>query len=256
MLSISVNGTITDCDISVDNNDFYDTRSGGGIWTRWDGTAELDVEHNQAVFPISESRAYGTTHTNTITSTDIISSATLYYYIESYGASKGVTKIYDIWMSEADETGYFQISNNVAYVSTGWKTYALSSDELEEIDRDGGTTFKFTMDDPGLGKYRFMELRAREFIISDTYDMYLRVTHETPSSGYCNGNYTSGTWKVNVTQNITCNNEFIPVSDDMLIEGNLTFHNISFDFNSTINKIYINQTIGAGFLIDKESEII
>jgi len=24
MLSISVNGTITDCDISVDNNDFYD----------------------------------------------------------------------------------------------------------------------------------------------------------------------------------------------------------------------------------------
>jgi len=173
--------TVTDCDINLVDDDWYTSEPLGGIVARTDGTTLLFCGVTEVLTPLVTQIAYGDTDTSIIPTSDIITGAVLHFYIHSYTATRGTTKSYAIWMLEPNEAKYVLIHSGT-YSGTGWQTITLTAAELLKIDLGAGqkTRFRFTTDKPGVRKYRLMQIRAREYSPTDTYDMFLRITHHAP----------------------------------------------------------------------------
>ena len=163
---------IENYDIAVGTDD-WDTVVGGVTTT---GGTTLRAWYNSSVFPSSEIRAYGDIDTTAASGT--ILSANLYLYLHSYTvtpARGGPTKSYLVWIWKADDSGWLYIGA-YTYISAGWKTIVLSAAQFAHIRQDGSKTqIRVTTGNPGTGKARFFDIRAYEYVTTDTYDMYLLV---------------------------------------------------------------------------------
>lgn len=168
--------TVTDCPISVNNDDWYVSTAAGRI----DGSAVIRAQENNFVFPHTASVAYGDTNTSTIPTTDVISSAVLHFYVDSRAIAKGITMSFVTWMLKADESLYFSI-NTETNPPVGAKTVILTAGEIAEIDLGASqkTRFKFIVNDPGSTLVNLVNIRAKEY---GSDSMFLRVTHAPPFS--------------------------------------------------------------------------
>lgn len=168
----------TTYDIATNADDWYQVVGGSTVT----GTILLKADFNNVLFPSVESWAIGDIDTSGI-GTDIVSNATFYFYADSYTvlpARRGApTKTYKIWMLKTDETNWMLIKSGT-YTATGWISEVLTAAEYAEIDRDGKTRFRITVDDPGAGKARILQVRAREYTTEGDWDMYLLVSHAPP----------------------------------------------------------------------------
>jgi hypothetical protein len=139
----------------------------------------------------------GWANTSNITTGYVVSSARLYYYVNSYTISKGMTR--DISISVGNDS----IIINKAASGTAWQYETLTGNELNFINRTGLTPIIFFHAyDPGSGSsfYKNFVLRAREYSRPNTYDMYLNLTISPAPSGYCGGSYSgSGNWLITTT---------------------------------------------------------
>lgn len=167
--------TVTNCDVALNSDDFYDVNGVPQL-----GTTLLNVSYNNVVSPTIQEKAYFNIDTSSIPSTDVISSATLYFYIHGYTAKKGITKTFLVWMLSADELSYNLIDVGT-YSAAGWYSVVLTAAELLEIDKGEKTKFRVTIDDPGALKTRNMQIRAREYSPSDSFDAYMVITHAPPA---------------------------------------------------------------------------
>lgn len=69
--------------------------------------------------------------------------------------------------------------------ATGWKSHALTSGELGNINTAGNTYFRFSCENPGGSNIRTWEVRAYEYDGSHTYRAFitLEYTEPVPSTG-------------------------------------------------------------------------
>jgi len=156
-------------------DDWYIDSSSGRV----DGTTTLKACYNRALFPTLICDAFGDIDTTTIPTTDVISAATLYFYIDSYTARKGTAKTFSVWMLKADETSDLLIDSGT-FTAAGWYSVVLTAAEYAEVDKGGKTRIRITVPDSGAGKSRDMYVRAREYATVGTYDMYMDITHAAP----------------------------------------------------------------------------
>jgi len=164
--------TVTNCTIAANNDDWYFTTGVG----RTDGTTLLQSQYNNAFFPSTQQQSFGDIDTSVLPTTDVISSAVLWFYIDSFTATRRITKTYRVWMLKADESAYNLIDSST-FSAAGWHTVTLTAAEIAEIDLGAGqkTLFRFTHEDPGGTNFRFMKIRAIEGGALDK--MKLVVTH-------------------------------------------------------------------------------
>lgn len=178
---VLVVGTIASFDITVNNDDWHTSQMEGDAAVRYDNTTTLITDYNRAVSPTHTGQIYGDIDTSSIPIGDNIDSATLYFYIDSYTSSKGISKTYNVWMLESDETNYLLIDSGT-FSSAGWYSVILTTPELLEIDKGDKTRIRLTVSDPGDLKARVMMVRSKEYSLNESFDMYMNITH---SEGPC-----------------------------------------------------------------------
>lgn len=158
-------------DIAINSDDWYIT---DGVPVN--GTTTLLQTINNVISPSIIQISIGLIDTTGIPAGDVITAATIHWYHDSYSSSRGVTKTFYIRMQKADLSGFITIFSGT-YVSSGWKSHALTAAELLEINKGGQTQLRFQVQDPGGVLLRASEIRAREYGTDGTYDMYLDITH-------------------------------------------------------------------------------
>ena len=169
-------GTIYD--IATGNDDWYSRFTDGVGFSYFYTTTTIYAQWNRFLSPYIRDGAYGDIDLSPIPDTDIITAATLYYYVHSYTSSRGTSKIYTI--GSTDYGGNIVI--NKAYTSTGWNSQVLTAAQYGSLTKTGLSQFYFSVPDPGTSKSRYMQLRAYEYSPTDIYDMYLDVTHGPAST--------------------------------------------------------------------------
>lgn len=235
LLSFNVNAITSQYNLSINASDFYYTDA----ITKVHNTTTIQANINNAVSPALAYTIQMDINTSLIPDTDVIAWANLTYYINTYTATRFVTKTYYYQIYNSTSSGYETVYSGT-FVAAGWYSNSLTALNLLNINKTSNTSFRFLVDDPGGTDYRTMALRAREYAPTETYGAYMTISHAPPSSGYCHGLYTGGNWLVN--SNTICGNETIPINGNMILNSNLTFENVTFDFNTTTNFIWINKS--------------
>lgn len=164
-------------DIASGPDDWFIQQIGAGKPTKTDNTTTLEATINNFFFPSLLATSHGDIDTISIPITDIISAATLWIFLHNYIATRGTSRLYNVQIKTANEFSYINIATNVTYISAGWKSFVLTAPQYAEIDKGGKTEIKITTPDPGAFNSRFLETRAYEYPTTDTYDMYLDITH-------------------------------------------------------------------------------
>jgi hypothetical protein len=235
LLSFNVNAVISQYNLSINASDFYYT----SVATRLDNTTTLVVTYNNGFSPATIYSVYLDINTTLIPDTDVVAWANLTYYINTYTATKFQTKTY-YYQIYNSSSGFYNTVYSGTFVAAGWYSNSLTALNLLNINKTSNTSFRFLVEDPGGTDYRTMALRAREYAPTGTYGAYMTISHAPPSSGYCHGLYTGGNWIVNT--NTICGNETIPINGNMILNSNLTFENVTFDFNMSTNFMLVNKT--------------
>ena len=206
LLSFSVVGTTSDYDVELNNQDYYMSNVAGTIH----GSSLLSANKNQVMFPASEAYLTIKINASSIPIDATIDSATMYYYIDSYTASKGLAKTYSIFMQSG---GLFLVSGKT-FTSTGWNSQGFGPTQLSKINRTTLTSFSMSVPNVPIYKYRSLDVRAKEYNVSgtyDTYDAYLRITYTEAGGGVCTNSYIGGDFIVN--EEVNCTDE------DVVIDG-------------------------------------
>lgn len=162
-------------DITNNNDDWFEDSSTGIDYT----STTLKACYNNTFSPSLICTAYGDIDTTTIPLTDVISGDTLSFYIDSYTATKRVTKIFDVWMLKADDSAYILIGS-YTYSATGWYSIVLTPSQYAEVDKGGYSRIRISVADPGALKYRDMRIRAKEYATNGDWDMKMDITHAPP----------------------------------------------------------------------------
>lgn len=216
VISVSVLAYNNLYDITHNGCDWYTTQTVGFLPVQHNSTSLIHAGYNAILVPSVISRAYGDINTTTLNQSNYIQFANLSFYIDSYTATRGISKEFVVWILKADELSY-DLVGNFPYTAVGWETVPLTDLNLLEIDKGEYTKFLITTDNPGAGSYRKMDVRAREYFL-DTYDMYLNVTY---IDGYCNGTI-DGLHNSILNKSVYCN-ETIPHFPIIQEYGNIRF---------------------------------
>jgi len=223
----------------TDGNDDYTVafQDGSGYTYIYTSTTIVATD-NEVVFPNSESVSYANVDTSGIPSGDVITSATLYWYVNAYTGTKRLSKDFYIVMLDADESGGTTILSDVYAPPTGWKSHALTAGELAEIDVGAGQKTRFAFHVPEVADFqvRFFSQRAYEY--TGDYSVYLEVEHYTPSAGVCTNEYAGGDFIVN--EEVNCTDEVVIVDGRTIVnESLLRLTNTNFTSNLTKQNILI-----------------
>lgn len=167
---------MTDYPVEVNADDWYEDSISGVVT----GTTTLYTYYDNTLPGGLQRTAYFKINTSAIPDTDEVSSATFNFYASSYASSRGVSKVFNVWI---DTTGsgssYTIVQSNVAYSSAGWYQITIPSNLLQYINKDGYTYLRISAQDPGGSYYRRMDIQARESTFG-IYKAYLAVTHAPP----------------------------------------------------------------------------
>lgn len=169
---------MADYNIAANADDWYSDSGAGAVA----GTTTLLCSNNNAIVPPVTDTSVGEIDTSGIPDTDVISAATLYFYVHSYTVTgkPAPTKYYQVWMLSLDDTTNYYIGDGIVSAA-GWYSIALPSARFADINKTGKTQMSLITTSPGDGKSRLMQIRAKEY--AGTYSMYLSVTHAAPSTG-------------------------------------------------------------------------
>lgn len=138
------------------------------------GTALLLAETNNFLSPNFVMVSYGLIDTAPIPDSDVITAATFSFTANTYTASRGKSKIYTVWQLQG--ATYIPLTNGTDVTwSSGANSVVLAAAELAYIQKTGITAFRITVADPGVSKYRKMDINA--FETSQATAMRLDVTH-------------------------------------------------------------------------------
>lgn len=169
---------MTDYPVVANADDWYYNSIGGTIT----GTNLLYAAYNNTLFPSMISQAYIKIDTSAIPAGDVISSATLYYYMDSYVASRGVTRSFNTQMDTTGSGGSYTQIDISTYSAAGWHSIVLTPTELGYINKSGYTWFRVTVGNPGTAKSRDFRIRAREHTFG-LFKAYMSITHAPPANG-------------------------------------------------------------------------
>ncbi len=111
--------------------------------------------------------------------TDTITAATIYWYNNVASTKhKDATWDHRIYFYNGSVKGSMIYQNTTGAEPIGWRSHALTSGELAEINKTGDTLFLFEVPDPGNPLWhRTWVIRAWDFVPNGTFSVYLEVTH-------------------------------------------------------------------------------
>jgi len=232
LLSFSVIGTTTDYDVEEDIQDFTTVVGGGHSYYN----ELISAYKNAVLFPPSKTYIEIRINASSIPVDATIDSATMYYYIDSYTATRRLTKTYNIFMPMG---GVFLVSDKV-YTSTGWNSQGFGATPLSKINRTTLTRFTISVPDVATFQYRHLNIRAKEYNVSgdyDTYDAYLRITYtEAGGDTVCTNLYDGGDFIVN--EEVNCTDEIVNVDGRTIINQSLLrLENTNFTTNQSKQNI-------------------
>jgi len=164
-------------DIATANDDWEFSSTVGRI----DGATTLTSQWNNGVSPSVQVNALGDIDTSGMTDGVVPSSGIYYFYIDSYTATKGIAKTFNVQMLDKTDTTYTALTNGSGtFVAAGWYPITLTAAERAQIDdgtgADGKTRFRISVPDPASTNVRTMETRAREYATAGAWDMYLDLS--------------------------------------------------------------------------------
>lgn len=161
--------------VQTGNDDYYISSGTGTVYT----TPQVWVGYNNTITPSVVEVGYARINTSGI-GTDTISDADLYIDEYSYTSSRGVTRVYKVWI--LDSAIYRLLTNGtLTYgASPAVRTIKLTATELTYINKSGYTDIRVTVDDPGAGKVRNFRFKAYETAQANA--IRLNVTHAPAST--------------------------------------------------------------------------
>ena len=128
--------------------------------------------------------AYFQFNSSIIPDNDTINSATIYFYANSYTASRGVTKTYKIWIRTQNEFTNILATPTQTFTTAGWYAIKLNAGVLQHIDvgasgNDNRTQMMITVPNPNIPKSRSMRTSAKENVFG-VQTAYLLINHSAP----------------------------------------------------------------------------
>lgn len=144
-----------------------------------DTNTTMTAQQNNFLTPPVSMAAYCKIDTSSIPSSAIIQSLTFHWYDHSYSATRRTLEDRVIWINDSDTGATYQTfySSNLTQTA-GWKsTTTTNSSALAKVNKSGYTFFRFTVNDPGVGKYRIWDIRAWDYSGDTTNSCYVEIEY-------------------------------------------------------------------------------
>lgn len=117
------------------------------LWINHDATADM-INYG-----------WSNIETSAITTSNIVTAATLYWYHTSYEKSEEVEFNRDIYI----DPGPMILNSDAQPGAAGWKNHVLESSELSYINKSGKTKLLFKVEDPGPDYMRSWLIRSKNY---------------------------------------------------------------------------------------------
>lgn len=120
--------------------------------------------------------------TSSIPDDATIQSATFYWYNDKYNLSKGINYQQNIYTVSGVDLCLLYTYNSAVAPSIGWNSVELNAGCLANINKQGKTVIRFTVNDPGGSYYRSWEIRAFDYDGVGVYAPYMVIEYSSPST--------------------------------------------------------------------------
>ena len=146
-----------------DDSDYFISEPSGLPDVDVTGTTTIKASHDNDLNNIDKAYMWCNTSGLTVKNNIVITAATFHWYDSSYTISRGLSVNSSIDIRSYDAGSFAEIYNFTSKPSAGWKSHALTSEELEHINVSGETQFRFrTKPFLDVGKYSRWEIGASE----------------------------------------------------------------------------------------------
>lgn len=141
----------------------------------WNTDSSTETRLEIAQTPAASISTIGGARLDTNISGGTVTGATIYWYDHSYVKSKNTTYQGTV-LIRPDDLGFTEVYSFTSW-STGWKSHALTSGELSEINTTGNTELRFSVDEPSFLESRNWNVRAYEYTPTGTYSAYIVIDY-------------------------------------------------------------------------------